>query len=500
MLRQSSRTVVREVLDNRWLRWLIILLFLIVATWVVGQMGSFLLQYLDTFLLFFIAWLLAFTLRPLAEKLQEANLPGRNHPIGWVGAVNVVYLGVLMILVLLGWLIMPPLVEQIQNLIAFLSSPDQLNKFQNWALEQLGHFGIKQADLQNFINNLSSQAVDFTKQILNFLQGLFGVVFNVIIILVLSYIFMSDGKRIADSLRNVVPVRYRDQSRLLGSSMESSFGGFLRGQFLMGLIYGAVVGVVLAAFHLNFALLAAIVTALFMLVPLIGYVAAYVPPVVIALIDSVSGHPTSWAGSASWWIILIIVVVVQALIVNVIAPKIMSESVGVHPLVVFAAMLLGSKIGGVWGALFGIPIAGVINVMTGQFFNSFIKPSTWFNAEPSGWQVVESIEEQDRLEATGDGEEASSEPDKSVSAGQTSITVSQSFAPASNGTAQEVGNRLPQMTRVSTITIADPSGDDQIIETLAAGSPAANLSATPSGDDADHKDEVTPAAPLGVGK
>ncbi len=499
MLRQSSRTVVREVLDNRWLRWLIILLFLIVATWVVGQVGSFLMQYLDTFLLFFIAWMLAFTLRPLAEKLQEENLPGRNHPIGWVGAVNVVYLGVLLMLVLLGWLIMPPLVEQIQNLVTFLSG-SQFTDFQNWVVKQLHDLGVQDKDISNFINTFGGQALDFTRQALNFVQGLFGVIFNVIIILVLSYIFMSDGKRIADGLRNVVPVRYRDQVRLLGSSMESSFGGFLRGQFLMGLIYGSVVGIVLAVFHLNFALLAAIVTALFMLVPLIGYVAAYVPPVVIALVDSISPQHTSWAGSASWWIILIVVVVVQALIVNVIAPKIMSESVGVHPLVVFAAMLLGSKIGGVWGALFGIPIAGVINVMTGQFFNSFIKPSTWFNAEPSGWQVVESIEEQDRMEAAGDGEEASDEPGKPAGVGQTSITVSQSFAPASNGTAQEVGNRLPQMTRVSTITIADPSGDDQIIEALAAGSPAANLSATPSGDNADHKDEVTPAAPLGVGK
>ncbi len=478
MLRQSSKTVVREVLDNRWLRWLIILVFLIVATWVVGQVGSFLLQYLDTFLLFFIAWLLAFTLRPFAEKLQQVNLPWRNHPIGWVGAVNVVYIGVLLTMTLLGWLILPPLVEQIQNLGTFLSSPDQLNQFQNWALDQLGRFGIKQADLQNFITNLSSQAVDFTKQVVTFLQGLFGVVFNVIIILVLSYIFMSDGKRIAEGLRNIVPLRYRDQTRLLGSSIESSFGGFLRGQFLMGIVYGTIVGLVMAVFRLNFALLAAIVTTLFMLVPLIGYVAAYVPPVVIALIDSVSTQHTSWAGSASWWIILIVVVVAQALILNVVAPRIMSESVGVHPLVVFAAMLLGSKIGGVWGALFGIPVAGVINVMTGQFFNSFIKPSAWFNSQPSGWQVVESVEEQERVEATD------LKPTEPAVPLVTSV--------------QYVGG---------TITVTDPSGDDQITRTAThthTRQPVAPISQTniPADGSADnlHAANAVEAAPIGARK
>ncbi len=479
MLRQSSKTVVREVMDNRWLRWLIILVFLIVATWVVGQVGSFLLQYLDTFLLFFIAWLLAFTLRPFAEMLQAVNLPRRNHPIGWVGAVNLVYLGVLLALGLLGWLIMPPLVDQINNLVKFLGDQNQLAGFRDWALLQLQNFGIQSADVQNFINNLSAQALDFTRQIVTFLQGLFGVVFNVIIILVLSYIFMSDGKRIAEGLRNVVPLRYRDQTRLLGSSIESSFGGFLRGQFLMGIVYGTMVGIVLAVFRLNFALLAAIVTTLFMLVPLIGYVAAYVPPVLIAIIDSLlSGHPTSLAGANSWWIILIIVVVVQALILNVVAPRIMSESVGVHPLVVFAAMLLGSKIGGVWGALFGIPVAGVINVMTGQFFNSFIKPSAWFNSQPSGWQVVESVEEQERIEATD------TKPTDSLTPSVTSV--------------QYAGGN---------ITITDPSGDDQITRTAThtlthlAVAPISQASIAVDGSaDKMHADEAAEAEPIGARK
>jgi predicted PurR-regulated permease PerM len=431
MMRQS-KTVIKEAVDNnRWLRWLIILVFLIVLTWVVGQVGGFMLQYLDTFLLFFIAWLLAFTLRPVAEALKDMPVPRRDRPLGATAAVNLVYVGVLLLLALLGLLIMPPLVDQINNLIAFLNNPKQLGDFQNWALDQLSRYGIKPADLQNFINTLTAQAADFTKQVLGFLQGIFSLIFNIVIILILSYIFLSDGKRIADSLRNIVPMRYRDQTRLLGGSIENSFGGFLRGQFLIGLFYGSMVGIVMAIFKLNFALLAAIVTALFMLVPLIGYVAAYVPPVLIAFIDSISDKPISWAGSASWWIILIIVVVVQAVILNIIAPKVMSQSVGVHPLVVFGAMLLGSKVGGVWGALFGIPIAGVINVMAGQFFNSFIKPSAWFNARPSGWEVVESIEEQSKVEIDAEEAGAPGEPP----------------APATGGI----------------ITISDPSGDDRIV-------------------------------------
>ncbi|MEP6917248.1 MAG: hypothetical protein ABJC89_16470, partial [Acidobacteriota bacterium] len=58
--------------------------------------------------------------------------------------------------------------------------------------------GIKSSDVQNFISTLTTQVGDFTKQVLGFLQSFFIVMFNIIIILILSYIFLGDGKRIAE--------------------------------------------------------------------------------------------------------------------------------------------------------------------------------------------------------------------------------------------------------------------------------------------------------------
>ncbi|HLB11364.1 MAG TPA: AI-2E family transporter, partial [Dehalococcoidia bacterium] len=61
--------------------------------------------------------------------------------------------------------------------------------------------------------------------------------------------------------------------------------------------------------------------------------------------------------------------VLQQIVLNVVAPRVMSQNVGIHPLVVFLAFLLGFKLAGLWGAIFGVPVAGVVNAMVQYFID-----------------------------------------------------------------------------------------------------------------------------------
>jgi predicted PurR-regulated permease PerM len=150
-----------------------------------------------------------------------------------------------------------------------------------------------------------------------------------------------------------VPPHMRDDLLYFMDSVRRAFGGFLRGQLILGAVYGLGTAAVMTAAGLDFTLVASVFAALAMLIPFLGQVLAVLPPAAIALLI----HPEH-----VWWILLLLIAL-QVVVINIISPRVMGHTVGVHPLLVFVAVLVGAKFAGLWGALFGVPIAGVVVAM-----------------------------------------------------------------------------------------------------------------------------------------
>jgi hypothetical protein len=108
---------------------------------------------------------------------------------------------------------------------------------------------------------------------------------------------------------------------------------------------------------LNFVLVASLFVVILMLIPLFGPFLSLLPPLLVVLIQN--------PGLSIW--LLLILFVYQFVITNVLMPRLLSQAVGLHPLLVLAAILLGIKVGGFWGAFFGIPVVGVLWAMV-RFF------------------------------------------------------------------------------------------------------------------------------------
>jgi hypothetical protein len=96
-----------------------------------------------------------------------------------------------------------------------------------------------------------------------------------------------------------------------------------------------------------------------MLIPFLGNYLAYIPPMLVILVSPNIGN---------WWLLLIVLLVVQTIMLQVVGPRILSQAVGIHPLFVILALLLGLQIAGAWGALFGIPVAAVLQQVAGSYF------------------------------------------------------------------------------------------------------------------------------------
>src|SRR6202023_3491312 len=112
-------------------------------------------------------------------------------------------------------------------------------------------------------------------------------------------------------------------------------------------------GLIMSALQVDYALLSGVIAALVLLIPFLGPVAAVVLPVTIALLT----NPEATI------FLFVALLALQQVIFNVLAPRILSRQVGLHPLLVFFAVLTGARVAGVWGAVFGVPIVAVFTTM-----------------------------------------------------------------------------------------------------------------------------------------
>jgi hypothetical protein len=187
------------------------------------------------------------------------------------------------------------------------------------------------------------------------LQSVATLALQTIFVVLISFYIMKDGDRLAGGVLRMLPPRWEDEMRLAALSIEKSFGGFIRGQVVFALVYGVITAGVMMSppFQLDYVVIASIVAGISMIIPLVGNFIAYVPPLLVCLVTK----PDYWLP------LLIVLFIAQSFMMNVLGPRIMSGAMGLHPIYVVGAMLVGGQLAGFWGALFGIPVAGALNLI-----------------------------------------------------------------------------------------------------------------------------------------
>jgi predicted PurR-regulated permease PerM len=174
-----------------------------------------------------------------------------------------------------------------------------------------------------------------------------------------------DRDRILSFLFRLVPPDYAEEAALLETSVAQSFGGFLRGQALMGAVYGAIAAVTSIVLGLDFMPVTSAASGILQAIPFFGPFLSWLPPVLAAVLFKPEATlPTVIAMLVGWFVVM-----------NVLQPRLMQEAVGIHPIVVLGSVLIGSKIAGVTGAIFGIPIAAVLSAFFFHFLVITREPS-----------------------------------------------------------------------------------------------------------------------------
>jgi predicted PurR-regulated permease PerM len=227
---------------------------------------------------------------------------------------------------------------------------------------RLNGVGLGQIDLAAQGNSFLSNINTYASQLVGPLQQLaiasLGALGNLLIIVILSLYMVIDRDRILSFLFRLVPPDYADEAALLETSVAASFGGFLRGQTIMGAVYGAIAAVTSIVLGLDFMPVTSSAAGILQAIPFFGPFLSWLPPVLAAILFKPEATlPALIAMGVGWFVVM-----------NVLQPRLMEQAVGIHPIVVLGSVIIGSKVAGITGAIFGIPIAAVISAFFFHYF------------------------------------------------------------------------------------------------------------------------------------
>ncbi len=317
-----------------------------------------------TILLLIIAALLAYALAPGVKILQRV-MPRFL-------AILIMYLLVFGAISFLLYLIITTAIAQVGSLatnIQKLLTPSTAGQLS--PVEQtLNSLGISSEQIASFRTQITSRLEGVAGSAVPFLTGFFNTTLDVVLVAVLSIYLLIDGSRVSTWLRHNTPQPARTAFVL--DTVQRIVGGYIRGQFLLAVLIGVLVGGGMFVFHVPYAVLLGVLAFILEFIPVLGTLISGAICVLIALTQG-------WVIAL---LVLIYFVVMHVIEGDVVGPRIVGKAVGLHPVVSLAALVAGSELFGIWGALFASPVAGVLQALIIAIWTS------WRTTHPEQFEQV----------------------------------------------------------------------------------------------------------------
>jgi predicted PurR-regulated permease PerM len=371
----------RDILDrHRVLRILLGLVTVLVAMWVLGVVWSVLASVADILLLFFLAWVITFILAPVSNFLISRKFPR-------VLAVSLVYIALLVVISGAIVLMVPAIQSQVTQLADEIKSDlsaERLATLNQSGIDLLQRFGFTAKDAQHIVSQISQQVPGWAGSLANnavnfattLVTSIMTILFDTALVFIISFYMMLDGERLVKSIIAKLPPRWEPDFRMFQRQVNETFGGFFRAQIIIALIYGLFTWMVLLGLGEPNGFLASLLAGLIMMIPFIGSFGAFVPPLLLVLLQTPND---SLIGKVI--VLVLLLIVAQQIALQLIAPRVFGKTLGVNPLILFAALLLGAKWGGVWGAFFAGPIVAVFAAVGETFYDRFTRKLPLFQPE-----------------------------------------------------------------------------------------------------------------------
>lgn len=334
-------------------RGIVTAILVLLLAWLAIAVASELLHLLeriaDVLLIFLVAWAVSYLLLPAVDLVDRRTRLGRT------GAVAIAYVAIAVVLAIVLVLGVPAIAGQLAALT------DRGPEFGERAAgvvaglqERLATAGLR-VDVTDLYGALFGRFGEltgiFASNALAVLTATGTLLFDLTLVLIIAFFMLVDGERLWSRFTGALGEELRSEAELFRRTVDRSFGGFLRASLLLGVVYGVAQFLILAVLAVPFAGVLAIVAGLVVVVPFFGPIVAIVPVLAVAAF----GAPDRFLA------VLLATMILQQIVLNVVGPRIMADVVGIHPLLVFFAILVGARLAGFWGVVLAVPVAGIVN-------------------------------------------------------------------------------------------------------------------------------------------
>ena len=222
--------------------------------------------------------------------------------------------------------------------------------------------------LKAAVTNLVPATWSLIQRSLGGFLGVFGFLLSFVIVPLYLYYFLTESAVIAQRWSDYVPLRasqFKDEVVGTITEINGYLIAFFRGQLVVSLINGLATGAGLVIVGLKFGWLIGLSQCVLGIIPYLGNIICWVPAVIIA---SVQGGDGTWIAGGPWWVFPLVVTAIFAVVQQIdglfITPKIVGESVGLHPMTVILSVFLWSLVmGGLLGAILAVPLTASIKVL-----------------------------------------------------------------------------------------------------------------------------------------
>lgn len=301
-------------------------------------------QLIDVAIVILFSIIIASGIDPGARWFQRRRIPR-------VLAVIFVYFIVLLIIGFIFYLIVPTLFSEISNISSTLSLYTQAPVDRGIISELFP--GLPES-LANILQQITTSSENYINDVLinfsNVASKVFGGVLSMVLIIVFSFYLSVQEKGIENFLSIVTPIGKEEYVLDLWARSSNKIGKWLQGQILLGLLIGVLVFLGLMILGIPYALVFALLAAVFELIPIVGPILSAVPPFIIAVVQS----PTLG------FLVLGLYFLIQQFENHLIYPLVVRKIIGIPPIMTIIAIFVGGKIGGLLGILLSIPVAVVL--------------------------------------------------------------------------------------------------------------------------------------------
>ncbi len=309
----------------------------------------------DTFYTIIFSAILAYLFNPLIDYLEKKNIK-RIH------GVLILYISILLIILIFAFLViprsvrelkrlaidMPRYIEDISGMIDYL-----YDKYYSTIGELPVIFqGVQQIVMENIIG-IENMIVNGLKNFFSVIINAFSKVVSLILTPILTLYFLVDKDYFTRKMVALIPKNHKDKSLELIREIDISLSQFVKGKLILAACVGIGTSIMLRIIGIDFAISIGFLTGIADVIPYVGPLIGFIPAFFFALFS----NPIK----AIW--VSIFFILIQWVVNNILAPKIIGDSTGIHPVVILLSIIIGGGVFGVLGMILAIPVVSIFVIL-----------------------------------------------------------------------------------------------------------------------------------------